>query len=81
MDIDGPGIKQAIWIIPWPHAKDRETVSLKLYKTASCAEIAGNYSHHWINVTREKVAKNGPDLKKLEKQNQTGESGVKRKKP
>ena len=40
-------------------------VSLKAYKTASCAEIAGNYLHHWINVTCEKVAKNGPDLKKL----------------
>ena len=36
-----------------------------MYKTASCAEIAGNYLYHWINVTCEKVAKNGPNLKKL----------------
>ena len=28
-------------------------------------EIAGNCFNHWINVTCEKVAKNGPDLKKL----------------
>ena len=27
--------------------------------------IAGNYLYHWINVTCEKVAKNGPNLKKL----------------
>ena len=36
-----------------------------MYKTASCAEIAGNYLHHWINVTCVKVVKNGPNLKKL----------------
>ena len=36
-----------------------------MYKTASCAEIAGNNLYHWINVTCEKVAKNGPILKKL----------------
>ena len=40
-----------------------------MYKTASCAEIAGNYLYHWINVTCEKVAKNGPDLKKLAQKN------------
>ena len=32
-------------------------VSLKVYKTALCAEIAGNYFHHLINVICEKVAK------------------------
>ena len=36
-----------------------------MYKTAPCAEIVGNNLYHWINVTCEKVAKNGPNLKKL----------------
>ena len=40
-------------------------LNLKVYKTASCAEIAENYFHHWINMTCEKVAINGPNLKKL----------------
>ena len=40
-------------------------LSLKPYKTPSCAEIAGNYFYSWINVTCEKVAKNGTSLKKL----------------
>ena len=40
-------------------------LNLKVYKTASCAEIAGNYFHHWINITCEKEAINGPNLKKL----------------
>ena len=31
----------------------------------SHAEIAENHFNHWINVTCEKVAKHGPDLKKL----------------
>ena len=51
-----------------------------MYKTATCAEIAGNYLYHWINVTCEKVAKNGPDLKKLAQKNQIGECGGERKK-
>ena len=36
-----------------------------MYKTASSAEIPRNYLCHWINVTCKKVAKNGPNLKKL----------------
>ena len=44
-------------------------VSLKVYKTASCAEIAGNYFQHWFNMTCEKVAINGPNLKKLAQKN------------
>ena len=32
-------------------------VFLKAYKTASCAEIEGNYLYHWINVTCEKWPK------------------------
>ena len=39
--------------------------SLKPYKTASCAEIAGNYFYSWINVTCEQVAKNGTNITKL----------------
>ena len=49
-------------------------LNLKVYKIASCAEIAGNCFHHWINMTCEKAAINGS------KQNQTGESGGERKK-
>ena len=36
-----------------------------MYKTASCAEIAGNYLYHWINVTCEKVAKKWPKFKEI----------------
>ena len=45
----------------------------------SCAEIAGNYFHHWITMTCEKVATNGPNLKKLAQKNQIGESGGEKK--
>ena len=53
---------------------------LKVYKTTSCAEMAGNYFYHWINMTCEKVAKNGPNLKKLAQKNQIGENDGERKK-
>ena len=40
-------------------------LNVKDYKIASCAEIAGYNFHQWINMTCEKVAINGPNLKKL----------------
>ena len=58
----------------------KDALNLKVYKIASCADIAGNYFHHWINITCEKVAINGSNLKKLAPKNQIGESGGKRKK-
>ena len=59
MDIDGPSTEQAPVLSNLDNPlttclKDSWTVSLKVYKTASCAEIAANYFNHWINVTCEK---------------------------
>ena len=39
----------------------KDALNLKVYKTASCAETF----YHWINMTCDKVAINGPNLKKL----------------
>ena len=39
-------------------------LSLKAYKTASCAEIAGHYFNHWINVTCEN-GENWPSFKEI----------------
>ena len=46
-------------------------LNFKVYKTASYAE-----THHWINMTCDKVAINGPNLKKLAPKNQIGERKV-----
>ena len=31
----------------------KSALNLQVYKTASCAEVARNYFHHWINMTCE----------------------------